>query len=101
LIIKLLLICSCWTQLNFATALIWCHPTPTVPANPTPQNMLLKAKFARQPQPANKMSRAKFAYQVLKKENEKQRNLFFGVKFEQMPRILSVENDYAFDVIKR
>jgi len=30
----------------------------------------------------NQLSLTKFANQVLKKENEKQKNLFFGVKFE-------------------
>jgi hypothetical protein len=47
------------------------------------------------------MSLTKSAYQVLKKENEKQKNLFFGVKFEQIPRIRNVENAYAFDFLSR
>ncbi len=38
--------------------------------------------------------------QVLKKENEKQKNLFNGVKFEQIPRIGNVEVDYAFDIFE-
>ena len=38
------------------------------------------------------MSLTKSAYQVLKKEIEKQKNLFFGVKFEQIPRIENVED---------
>jgi hypothetical protein len=59
--------------------------------------MLLKTKYARQPQPANKLSRAKSAYQVLKKEIEKQKNLFFGAKFEQIPRIGIVGRAFAFD----
>lgn len=64
--------------------------------NPTLQNMLLKIKLAHQPLPANKMSQAKSAYQVLKKENEKQKKLFVGVKFEKIPRIRNVESDFAF-----
>ncbi|MFN3851340.1 MAG: hypothetical protein ACK4NY_18025 [Spirosomataceae bacterium] len=41
------------------------------------------------------------AYQVLKKEIEKQKNLLFGVKFEKIPRIGLVENDYAFEILLR
>ncbi|GGD72758.1 hypothetical protein GCM10011514_41060 [Emticicia aquatilis] len=63
--------------------------------------MLLKTKYARQPQPANKLSRAKSAYQVLKKENEKQKNLVFGVKFEKIPRIENVGGNYAFEILLR
>ena len=37
------------------------------------------------------MSLTKSAYQVLKKKNEKQKNLIFGVKFKQIPRIGNVE----------
>jgi len=43
------------------------------------------------------MSLTKFAYQVLKKEIEKQKILFLGVKFEQIPRIKNVESDYEFE----
>ncbi|GGD73007.1 hypothetical protein GCM10011514_41340 [Emticicia aquatilis] len=68
---------------------------------PTPQNRMLKTKLAHQPQPANKLSRAKSAYQVLKKEMEKQKNLFVEVKFEQIPRIKNVDDNYAFDILLR
>ncbi|AFK04530.1 hypothetical protein Emtol_3401 [Emticicia oligotrophica DSM 17448] len=47
------------------------------------------------------MSLTKSAYQVLKKENEKQKNLLFGVNFEQIPRIGNVEVDYAFEILPR
>ncbi len=47
------------------------------------------------------MSLTKSAYQVLKKEIEKQKNLFFGVEFEQIPRIGNVEKAYAFEVLPR
>jgi hypothetical protein len=46
------------------------------------------------------MSPTKSAYQVLKKENEKQKNLFFGVKFEGIPRIKNVEGNLAWIGIK-
>ncbi len=35
------------------------------------------------------------------KEIEKQKNLFFGVKFEQISRILNVGGNYAFDNLLR
>ncbi len=47
------------------------------------------------------MSLTKSACQVLKKEIEKQKNLFFGVKFEKIPRIRNVESDYAFEILLR
>ncbi len=47
------------------------------------------------------MSLAKYAYQVLKKEIEKQKNLYFRVKFEQIPRITNVDENYAFDILLR
>ncbi|HAK79273.1 MAG TPA: hypothetical protein DCM71_20800 [Runella sp.] len=43
----------------------------------------------------------KSAYQVLKKEIEKQKNLFFGVKFEQIPRIKNVGDNYVFEILLR
>ena len=50
---------------------------------------------------SNRMSLAKSAYQVLKKEIENQKNLLIGVKFEVIPRIGNVGNDYAFEILLR
>ena len=47
---------------------------------------------------ALKMSLTQSAYQVLKKEVEKQKNLLIGVKFEQIPRILSVDRAYTLEL---
>ncbi len=47
------------------------------------------------------MSLTKSPHQVLKKENEKQKNLLFGVKFERVPRISNVENAFAFESLLR
>ena len=47
------------------------------------------------------MSLTKSAYQVLKKEIEKQKNLLFGVNFEQIPRIKNVGENYAFELLLR
>lgn len=47
------------------------------------------------------MSLTKFAYQVLKKEIDMQMILLFEMKFEWIPRIENVENDYAFEILLR
>jgi hypothetical protein len=43
----------------------------------------------------------KFPFQVLKKEIEMQKKLFFGVKFEQIPRTRNVGNAYVFESLLR
>ena len=47
------------------------------------------------------MSLTKSAHQVLKKEIEKQKNLFFWVKFELIPRILNVGGNFALGILLR
>jgi len=47
------------------------------------------------------MSLANSKCQVQKKEVEKQKNLFFGVKFERIPRIKNVDENYVFGILLR
>ncbi len=63
---------------------------------------MVRAKIVKSVETAlPKCRKAKSAYQVLKKEIEKQKNLLFRVKFEQIPRIKNVDVNYAFKILLR